>query len=430
MIKLSEQIKISSLLELLSGKNLNDEDCNLENEKIPFPICNSWKWVVIDDIFDHCTGKALNSAKERQGHLLKYLTTSNVYWNTFKLDNLKEMYFKDSEIEKCKALKGDLLICEGGDVGRAAIWNYDYEIYLQNHLHKLRPKKPLVVKYYYYIFLLYKNMGIINGKGIGLKGLSSKALGGILVPFPPVEIQKQIVEKLDSLITKIDEFEKIENKLIDLKNEFPNNLKESLLQAAFSGKLTENENFGNGFNLVDEIRKERNSFPKVKNIISEENDEDILERWDSIKLGECLALIKGEKIDNCKLPYLEAKYLRGKGSPKIYTSGNFVAKGTPVILVDGENSGEVFIEPEDGIIGSTFKILFIPKCLDAKYVLYFIQKNRYLLRNNKKGAAIPHLNKDIFNNLVLPIPSLDEQKFIVEKLDQLLPLCDKLADLN
>ena len=89
-------------------------------------------------LFSHNTGKALNASKT-DGVSLTYITTSNVYWNSFELDNLKIMPFTDSEIEKCTVKKGDLLVCEGGDIGRAAIWQFENEIRIQNHLHRLRP---------------------------------------------------------------------------------------------------------------------------------------------------------------------------------------------------------------------------------------------------------------------------------------------------
>ena len=89
------------------------------------------------DIFAHNTGKALNSSKQ-EGKFKKYITTSNVYWNYFQLNEVREMRFNDDEIQKCTVTKGDLLVCEGGDIGRAAIWNYDYDICIQNHIHRLR----------------------------------------------------------------------------------------------------------------------------------------------------------------------------------------------------------------------------------------------------------------------------------------------------
>lgn len=107
-----------------------------EDEK-PFDIPESWKWVRLGELFQHNTGKALNSTN-RIGVCLKYITTSNLYWNRFELEHLREMFFTDSEIEKCTAQKGDLLVCEGGDIGRAAIWQNDETICIQNHIHAFK----------------------------------------------------------------------------------------------------------------------------------------------------------------------------------------------------------------------------------------------------------------------------------------------------
>ena len=145
-------------------------------------------------LFQHNTGKALNSIN-RTGKCLKYITTSNLYWNRFELNQLKEMFFTDSEIEKCTVKKGDLLVCEGGDIGRAAIWQSDEDIRIQNHIHRLRPYYPICVKFFYYLFFLYKQAGLIGGKGIGIKGLSSKAIHVLVFPLPPLAEQNALLSK-------------------------------------------------------------------------------------------------------------------------------------------------------------------------------------------------------------------------------------------
>ena len=104
-------------------EKIGDEVRSLADE-VPFDIPDSWEWVRLGELFQHNTGKALNAAN-RTGQLKQYITTSNLYWDRFELDNLKEMYFSESEIEKCTVIKGDLLVCEGGDIGRASIWSYD-----------------------------------------------------------------------------------------------------------------------------------------------------------------------------------------------------------------------------------------------------------------------------------------------------------------
>ena len=173
----------------------------IESE-LPFEIPDSWRWCKIGDIFRHNNGKQLNKGNNK-GVLMDYITTSNLYWNGFVLDSLKQMPFEETEIERCQAEKGDLLVCEGGDVGRSCIWMYDKPIMLQNHIHKLRAYIPICTKYFYYIFYLYNLMGIIGGKGIGIQGFSSKALHNTRVPLPPKEEQYRIVEKVEQALTSI-----------------------------------------------------------------------------------------------------------------------------------------------------------------------------------------------------------------------------------
>lgn len=177
----------------------------ITEEEIPFDIPENWRWERIGNIFIHAAGKALNQLKEKEGNLLPYITTSNLYWDCFKLDDLKQMYFLDSELEKCTAKKGDLLVCEGGDVGRSAIWDKDYNICLQNHIHKLRPySAEIKVRLYFYYLMLLKLTGGVKGKGIGLKGLSANALNTMLIPLPPIEEQQRVVEKINTILPIID----------------------------------------------------------------------------------------------------------------------------------------------------------------------------------------------------------------------------------
>ena len=167
----------------------------------------NWSVSILGNLFEHNTGKALNSSNN-EGVMLQYLTTSNVYWDTFDLSVIKQMLFKDSELERCTVRKGDLLVCEGGDVGRAAIWDYDYNICIQNHLHRLRPKIDLSVRFYLYVLKYLKDNNMIGGKGIGLLGLSTNELHKLLFPLPPLAEQHRIVAKIEELFSKLDQIEK------------------------------------------------------------------------------------------------------------------------------------------------------------------------------------------------------------------------------
>ena len=189
----------------LKKKDLEEKPIS-EDEK-PFEIPESWEWVRIGTIFNHSSGKQL-SGSNTEGALREYITTSNLYWGRFELDNLKSMYYKDSELEKCTAKQGDLLVCEGGDIGRSAIWPYDYDICLQNHVHRLRPYDNRYTKLVFYIMWYYKSVGLIGGKGIGIQGLSASALKQIAIPLPPLAEQKRIVAKIEEVFKEIDKLKK------------------------------------------------------------------------------------------------------------------------------------------------------------------------------------------------------------------------------
>jgi len=172
------------------------------DDEIPFEIPDSWEWVRLGEVFQHNTGKALNSSN-RDGKRLKYITTSNLYWDRFEISTMKEMLFTDAELDKCTVRQGDLLVCEGGDIGRAAIWSYDTPICIQNHIHRLRSYCVVCTRFFYYLFFLYKGSGLIGGKGIGIQGLSSNAIHSILFPFPPLTEQQRIVEAIESVFKKM-----------------------------------------------------------------------------------------------------------------------------------------------------------------------------------------------------------------------------------
>ena len=172
------------------------------DDELPFEIPDSWEWVRLGTVFQHNTGKALN-ASNRDGEKLTYITTSNLYWDRFVLENLKTMPFTDSEVDKCTVQQGDLLVCEGGDIGRAAIWESDEPMRIQNHIHRLRAYVPVCTRFFYHLFYLYKGAGWIGGKGIAIQGLSSNAIHNLLFPLPPLHEQERIVNAIDTALSVV-----------------------------------------------------------------------------------------------------------------------------------------------------------------------------------------------------------------------------------
>ena len=158
-------------------------------------------------------------------------------------------------------------------------------------------------------------------------------------------------------------------------------------------------------------------------MIEVECDMQFPQSWQLCRLSCICQLTDGIKMKGNQI-CLDAKYLRGKSTGAQLGEGKFVQKGDNIILVDGENSGEVFTVPINGYMGSTFKQLWVSETMNLQYVLYVIRFYKDMLRNSKKGAAIPHLNKQLFYNIIVGIPPIKEQSRIVERVDHLFQLSD------
>ena len=226
--------------------------------------------------------------------MLTYITTSNLYWDRFELDSIKEMPFTDAEIEKCTVKKGDLLVCEGGDVGRSAIWHFDNEIRIQNHIHRLRSYVPLANRFYYYVFYLWKMQELIGGQGIGLQGLSSRALHKILVPLPSTNEQKNIVDKLDCIFDCISDLDVQKEDfllLVDI-------VKSKILDLAIRGKLVpQDPNDEPASVLLERIRAEKEELIRQGKIKRDKKESVIFKGEDNSyyeKIGNQVTCIDSE----------------------------------------------------------------------------------------------------------------------------------------
>ena len=415
------------------------------DEEVPFEIPKGWEWTRIGNIFNHTSGKQQSSSNKGGGTPQKFITTSNLYWGHFILDNVKVMNFTDEEIKTCSATKGDLLVCEGGaGYGRSAIWNEDYDICLQNHVHRLRPCVSGICEYVYHFIYLLKESNNLASVGTAMPGLSANRLKGLLLPFPPLSEQRRIVAKLAELLPQIEKYNNVQNKLDELNTTIKDCLKKSILQEAIQGKLVPQlAEEGRAQELLEQIKAEKRKLVKEGKLKKTTLSDSVIFRGDDNKYYELI----GSEVSEIELPFeipnswslarlnavcqltdglktigkqclLDAKYLRGKSSETIVEQGKLVYKGDNIMLVDGENSGEVFIVPQDGYMGSTFKQLWISSSMYEPYVLAFLQFYKETLRNSKKGAAIPHLNKELFYGLIIGIPPLQEQRRIVQKLEQ------------
>ena len=280
--------------------------------------------------------------------------------------------------------------------------------------------------------------------GVKMPRVSTETMTSLLVPLPPLSEQFRIDTKTKELMPYIDGYGKVQNKLNKLNEELSNTIRKSILQEAIQGKLVSQiAEEGTAKDLLEQIKAEKQKLVKegklkksalASSVIFRGDDNKYYEQigcevteielpfdfpstWSIARLNAVCQLTDGLKTIG-KQCLLDAKYLRGKSSETIVEQGKLVYKGDNIMLVDGENSGEVFTVPQDGYMGSTFKQLWISSSMCEPYVFAFIQFYKETLRNSKKGAAIPHLNKELFYGLIIGIPPLQEQRRIVQKIEQ------------
>ena len=307
--------------------------------------------------------------------------------------------------------------------------------------------KSFIQDYLFYLlssrFSYDQFCGVVSGAVV--QNLNSDKVAGALFPLPPIEEQKRIVARLEVIMPHVKAYEHAEYELDRLNLSLMPSLKKSILQEAIQGRLVpQNPDDEPASVLLERIREEKQRLLKegklkkkdiTDSVIFKGDDNKYYEQigsevyemetemrfptsWEIVRLGDICRLVDGEKRSGA-YPCLDAKYLRGKSVATILQTGKFVQAGDNIILVDGENSGEVFYVPVDGYMGSTFKQLWISSELHLPYILHFILFYKEQLRNSKKGAAIPHLNKEIFYNLLVGIPPLKEQYRISESVANL-----------
>ena len=436
-------------------------------DEVPFDIPESWEWVRLGEIFQHNTGKALNSSN-KSGVLLEYITTSNLYWDRFELENLRSMYFTENEIGKCQVSQGDLLVCEGGDIGRAAIWLKDYKICIQNHIHRLRSYVPLCTRFYYYVFFLYKYAGWIGGKGIGIQGLSSNALHSLLVPVPPIAEQERIVKRLEIIKPLSDNYSEASEQIQELNNLFPEHLKKSILQYAVQGKLVPQDPADEPASvLLERIRTEKEQLIKAGKIKRDKHesvifrrDNSYYEKVDGIErcIDDELPFEIPESWEWCRLGTILQKLTDGT-----HSTPKYAASGIPFISVKDISSGKIsfestkFISEEEhellasrcdphrddilltkvgttgipvlvdtdrpfSIFVSVAQLRFSTELLDKFFLIYLLKSPlvQTQCRENTKGVGNKNwVMRDIANTLIY-IPPLAEQKRIQASLADVL----------
>lgn len=278
----------------------------------------------------------------------------------------------------------------------------------------------LVKKMYLFYFLLAnREKFIAMGGGGAQPNISKEKIVSTLIPLPPKQEQSRIVEGIEHWLSLVDCIEKNKDNLQRTIKE----AKSKVLDLAIHGKLVPQDPTDEP---ATELLKRIN--PKAEITSDNGHYQKLPEGWVITSMQTLCALVDGEKQNGIERINLDVKYLRGEREAKVLTSGKYTAAKTLLILVDGENSGEVFRAPVDGYQGSTFKQLSIHEEMYTDYVLQVINLHRKTLRENKVGSAIPHLNKKLFKAIYVPIPPYEEQKRIVNAINKTFTILDTIAE--
>ena len=414
------------------------------DEEIPFDVPQGWEWERWGNIAQ--TIQYGYNAPALEHGVIKMVRISDIQENCVLWDNVPYCLIDENDINTYLLKVNDILFARtGGTVGKSFLVEevpekaiYAGYLIRTRYSSLLNPRymKSFMESQLYWEQL--KNGTIATAQ----PNCNGKTLAKMLLPIPPTKEQDRIVKKLTQLSSFLDNYGLCQDRLNLLNEEIKEQLKKSILQEAIQGKLVPQlAEEGTAQDLLEQIKKEKLNLVKegklkksalATSVIFRGDDNKYYEQigsevteielpfdfpssWSIIRLYAVCQLTDGLKTTG-KRCLLDAKYLRGKSSGTIIEQGKLVYKGDNIMLVDGENSGEVFIVPQDGYMGSTFKQLWISSSLYEPYILAFIQFYKETLRNSKKGAAIPHLNKELFYGLIIGIPPFQEQKRIVQKI--------------
>ena len=438
------------------------------DDEIPFEIPQSWEWTRIGNIFIHASGKQQSSSNKSGGTPQKFITTSNLYWGYFVLDKVKVMNFTEEEIKTCSATKGDLLVCEGGaGYGRSAIWNEDYDICLQNHVHRLRPCINGICEYVYYFIYLLKESNNLASVGTAMPGLSANRLKSLLLPFPSLSEQKRIVIALGELLPLIEKYSKAQNTLDELNIAISDKLKKSILQEAIQGRLVpQDPNDEPASVLLERIKEEKAKLFKegklkkkdlvdsvifkgddnkyyetidgITECIDEEIPFEIPDRWawargktifmpmQSTKpTGESFTYIDVDAVNNRKNIIDNAKCVLTSTAPsratrKVWHNSILFSMVRPYL----KNIALVGKEYCNAIASTGFYVIRPSIHLYPEYIFQLMLSTYVVDGLNKfmKGDNSPSINNEHIEEFLYPIPPANEQQRIICKLYELLPI--------
>ena len=417
----------------------NAEPVSIADE-VPFEIPESWEWVTLKTIATSELGKTLDKAKNT-GNFHPYLCSINVYWDGIDLSTVKQARFEESELTKYRLKQGDLLICEGGDVGRSAIWNSDQEMYYQNALHRVRFYGGICPDFYLLVLECYKGNNILDdySKGMTIKHLVQSSLNAIYMPLPPAAEQVRIVEMINRIRPYLHKYDIVESSLDALNSGFPDQLKKSILQMAVQGKLVSQDPDDEPASvLLDRIRAEKERLIAEGKIKRDKNESVIYRRdtshfeklgpeerciddeipfelpnsWTWARLSNLVNLLSGQDFEpsgynstGIGIPYITGASNIEDGNVIInrWTEcpKNIAHNGELLLVCKGAGVGKMAELKEESAHIARQIMAITPIFMSLQYLRIVLEHNLEYLRRNMQGV-IPGISRsDVLNLLIL-----------------------------
>jgi len=407
----------------------------ISDEEIPFEIPENWIWVRFEDVTSYGRTNKVTLQVDKDTWLLELdqiekstsrLITRRNLGETFSL-NSKSTFKKGMILySKLRPYLDKVLLADDDGVCTSEIVPFltymgvssEYVVYFM--------KSPYFIDYV-----------VSRSYGVKMPRVGTDEVQKCLIPLPPYSEQIRIVNELRRALETIELLESDELSIKRLQQQFPDKMKYSILQYAFQGKLTHQQSEeGDAMGFLQDVEISRRRIFRdgvlkkeidCSAITADDLPFEIPVTWKWARLSQLLALGDGIFSQEPNLPLIDAAFLRGRGEKRVASNGRFVEINSVIILVDGENSGEIFIAPCDGYLGSTFRKLVVFDKRAWPYIRYFLKMQQDFLHNNKTGSAIPHLNKKLFKEMLIPVPPIEEQKRIVLKLDSVFAVIESLV---
>ena len=457
-------------------EKIGDEVRSLVDE-VPFDIPDSWEWVTLQTIATSSLGKTLDKAKNK-GNLKPYLCSINVYWDGIDLTTVKEARLEENELPKYLLRPGDLLICEGGDVGRSAVWESTQEMYYQNALHRVRFYGGINPHYFQLLLECYKGNQILDAysKGMTIKHLVQTALNTIVFPLPPLSEQNRIVDAVNRLLPYLHSYDRAEQKLSALNTGFPEALKKSILQEAVQGKLVSQDPSDESAEaLLERIRVEKQRLIKegkikkdkhesvifrrdnshyekldgVERCIDDELPFEIPENWRWCRLKSIVNVVSARRVHQSDWRNEGVPFYRAREIGKLADTGfvdnelfitealynEFSSSGVP-------HPGDLMVTAV-GTLGKTYIVKGSDRFYykDASVICFenfgkinpaylkLLMYSPYMeeqIKQNSAGTTVGTITIVKANEYLIPLPPLMEQQRIVDQAERLQIHIDKL----